>query len=271
MPGYLQIKQTRLYYEIIGQGEPLVLLHAGIADSRMWQPQISLLAGSYQIITLDFRGYGNTIYKSDPFWHYQDVYSLLKHLKLGSVNILGCSLGGRVAIELALQYPEIINRMILLSPGLRGFEYVDQKTLAWDERLERLITLDERDKVAEMLIDIWVVGLRRKRGDVNQSIRSFVKEMILDNYDAVVDRVEEAEPEFDVISRLSGIKSNTLVVIGEEDLPDMLTISQMITDNIPQAKRLILPAAAHMINLEKAGFLTKIVLDFLGTGIVNKS
>ena len=104
---------------------------------------------------------------------------------------------------------------------------------------------------------------KRKRGDVKPEIRSFVREMILDNYDAVIDRIEEAEPGFDVISRLGEISSQTLVIVGGKDLPDMLTISRIITDKIPRATRTVVPDTAHMINLEKSRCLNTEVAKFL--------
>jgi pimeloyl-ACP methyl ester carboxylesterase len=264
---YLVINGNRLYYETTGQGEPLILLHSGIADSRMWQPQIKQLAEHYQVITLDFRGYGKTVYQAGQFWYYEDVYSLAKHLQLVPVNIIGCSLGGRVAIELALQYPTVVKSLILLSPGLKGYEYTNRNTLSWDNKLEKLIALDKKDEVADLLVHIWVVGLRRKRRNVDRGVTAFVKEMILDNYDAVVDRVEEAELGFEVIPRLGEIKAHTLVIVGDEDLPDMLTISQIITTEISQAERIIVPNVAHKINLEMVDYTTNLILSFLGTSI----
>ena len=263
LSSYLQVDGAKLYYKVFGAGKPLILLHAGIADSRMWQSQIDFFSEYYQVITLDFRGYGKTVYQQGLFWHYKDVYSLINHLGLISVDLLGCSIGGLVAMELALQHPGVVGKLILVCPGLKGYEFTDKASLSKDVVLDELIASGKREKVAELLVDIWVVGLRRKKRDVKPEIRSFVREMILDNYDAVIDRIEEAELGFDVISRLGEISSQTLVIIGGKDLPDMLTISRIITDKIPQATRTLIPDTAHMINLEKSKCLNDEIRNFL--------
>jgi 3-oxoadipate enol-lactonase len=263
LSNYLQADGAKLYYEISGRGEPLVLLHAGIADHRMWQYQIDAFAKRYQVITLDFRDYGKSIHENGAFWHYKDVHSLIGHLGLNSANILGCSLGGMVTLELAIQHPEVVNKIVLLAPGLRGYKFTDELSLEKDKILDELLALDKKEEASELLVDIWVVGLGRKREDVQSEIKSFVKEMILDNYEAVVEGIAESKLGFDVIPRLNDIKTKTLVIVGEEDLPEVLKISEIITEKIPQAKRTIIPDVAHMINLEKGGHLVKEVLSFL--------
>ncbi len=153
--------------------------------------------------------------------------------------------------------------MILVAPGLNRYAYRDKETLEKDTMLEKLIANDRREDVADMLVDIWVVGLKRRRDIVSSGARALVRQMILDNYDSVVDKYPEAAPTFDSIIRLSEIRAPTLVVIGDSDLPDMLAISQLVTDKIPGSRRQVIHDAAHFPNLEHSALFNQIVVDFL--------
>jgi pimeloyl-ACP methyl ester carboxylesterase len=175
----------------------------------------------------------------------------------------GCSLGGRVAIEMAIAYPETVSRLILIAPGMTGYEYLDKETLAKDAILEGLIASGKREEVADMLVDIWVVGLKRDRETVNAAARALVRKMILDNYASVTDKYPETPSGFDMMSRLAEIRVPTLVMIGDSDVPDMQAISQLVTDRIHGAKRQSIPNAGHLPNLENSVLFNQSVIDFL--------
>jgi pimeloyl-ACP methyl ester carboxylesterase len=260
---FATIRNARLYYETVGTGRPLLLLHSGIADHRMWAEQYRGFSKHFQLVVPDFRGYGKSPPPIEPFRHYEDVYGLIRYLGFKSVTVVGCSLGGKAAIELAIAHPEAVDQLVLVAPGLAGYEYQDKETLAKDAILEGLIASGTREEVADMLVDIWVVGLKRERERVSSSARSLVRQMILDNYDSVVDKYPESRPEFEMISRLEEVRVPTLVIIGDSDLPDMLGISQLIADRIAGARRHVIRDAAHLPNLEHGVLFERTVMGFL--------
>lgn len=260
---FATIRNAKIYFEMSGTGKPLLLLHSGIADHRMWAEQCSEFSRHFQVIMPDFRGYGKSPTPKESFRHYEDIHGLIQHLGLTSVNIAGCSLGGKTAIEMAITYPEMVSRLILIAPGMFGYEYRDKETLAKDAILEGLIASGRREEVADMLVDIWVVGLKRDRGKVDSAIRALVREMILGNYASVTGKFPETPPGFDVMSRLVEIRVPTLVMIGASDLPDMQAISQLVTERIHGAKRQVIPNAAHFPNLENSILFNQSVINFL--------
>ena len=257
------IGNGKMHFEVAGTGKPLLLLHSGIADHRMWAGQCGEFSRHFRVIMPDFRGYGKSSAPEGPFRHYEDIHALIRHLGFTSVNIAGCSLGGKVAIEMAIAHPEMVDRLVLITPGMPGYEYRDKETLAKDAILERLIASGKREEVADMLVDIWVVGLNRQRETVNPSARALVREMVLDNYASVTDKYPETPPGFDTMSRLAEIRVPTLVMIGDGDLPDMQAIAQLVADRIRGAKRLSIPGAAHLPNLEDPLLFNRSVIDFL--------
>ena len=149
-----------MHFEMAGTGKPLLLLHSGVADHRMWAGQCGEFSRHFQVIMPDFRGYGKSPAPEEPFHHYEDIHALVRHLGFASVNIAGCSLGGKAALEMAIAYPRMVDRMVLIAPGMPDYEYRDEETLAKDAMLEGLISSGKREEVADMLVDIWVVGLK---------------------------------------------------------------------------------------------------------------
>jgi pimeloyl-ACP methyl ester carboxylesterase len=260
---FAAIQSGKIYFEVAGTGKPLLLLHSGIADHRMWAGQCREFSRHFQVIMSDFRGYGKSPAPDGPFRHCEDIHALIRHLGFTLVNIAGCSLGGKVAIEMAIAYPETIRRLVLIAPGMTGWEYRDEETLATDAVLEGLIASGKREEVADMLVDIWVVGLKRRREAVDLAARALVREIILDNYASVTDMYPEAPLGFNMMSHLAEIRVPTLVMIGDGDLPDMQAISQLIADRIHGAKRLLIPSAAHLPNLENPTLFNQSVIDFL--------
>jgi pimeloyl-ACP methyl ester carboxylesterase len=230
----------------------------------MWSGQCLEFSRHFQVIAPDFSGYGKSPAPQEPFRHREDMFGLIQHLGLKSLTVVGCSLGGRVAIEMAITNPGDVDRLILVAPGLAGYEYRDKETLAEDMKLEGLIAAGRHEAVADMLVDIWVVGLKRKKEMVNAGVAAFVRQMILDNYDSVIDKYPEASPGFDMISCLDKISVDTLVIVGDSDLPDMQAISKLVAGSISGARLSLMSDAGHLPNLEHDGVFNRTVADFLG-------
>lgn len=119
--GTAEINGARIHYEVAGEGEPLVLVHAGIADSRMWDDQIGAFAGGYRAIRYDMRGFGQTEMVEGPFSHHEDLRGLLDSLGVGRTHTVGCSMGGGVVLDFALEYPERVGNLILVGSAVGGF------------------------------------------------------------------------------------------------------------------------------------------------------
>jgi 3-oxoadipate enol-lactonase len=264
--GFAPINNTKLYFEMVGTGKPLLLLHSGITDHRMWAEQAEEFSRQFQVIMPDFRGYGRSDNPQEPFRHAQDMYDFVRYLGLKKVNIAGCSLGGKTAMEMAITHPEVVDHLILIAPGLAGYEYRDKETLAKDVILEEIINSGKKEEAVDMMLDVWLVGLSRGKSAVNPATRELVRTMIIDNYDSVTDKFPETELDFSVISKLGEIIAPTLVMVGDCDLPDMQAISKLVSREIKGAKRQIISNAAHLPNLEQNRLFNQSVIDFLTTG-----
>ena len=117
--GYADLGDGKLYYEIEGEGEPLVLCHAGFVDSRMWDGQWKAFTQHYRVLRFDMRGFGKSDPVNGPVSRRRDLYCMLRKLGIERANLLGCSMGGEMVIDFALEHPEKCCRW-LSSAALRA-------------------------------------------------------------------------------------------------------------------------------------------------------
>src|SRR4051812_41163112 len=130
--GMAAINGTQMYYEVAGSGHPLVLVHAGVADSRMWDDQFEVFAQHYKVIRFDQRGFGQTKPVDGEFRRYEDLYALLIFLGITETYLMGCSMGGGVCIDFVLEHPEIAKVLITVGSGPAGFEFNEPPPPIWD-------------------------------------------------------------------------------------------------------------------------------------------
>ena len=155
--GFAEVGGASLYYEVTGEGHALVLLHAGIADRRMWDGQFEEFARDYRVVRYDRRGFGLSEMVEGPFSHADDLRGLLDHLGIQSASFIGCSMGGAVAIDFVLNHPDRARALILVASAVGGFESDDPQPREWDE----LVAADEAgdlERVSELEVRIWVDG-----------------------------------------------------------------------------------------------------------------
>jgi pimeloyl-ACP methyl ester carboxylesterase len=242
----------------------VLLLHAGIADSRMWQPQVEVLrTAGYRVLTPDLRGFGQRVLEPAPFSYVRDVEALLD----GPAAVVGSSLGGRVALELAVLRPELVERLVLIAPGFPGWEWSDETRAGWAEE-EAAFERGDIEAAAEASLRLWVDGPRRAPEAVDSTIRSAVRAMVLRSYELQRHAWEAGAEEDEILDpplngRLGEIRCPTLVLVGDEDVADMRAIAAHVADAISGARVVNVPEAAHLPSLERADEINALLLEFL--------
>ena len=119
--GFAHVNGTSLYYEVAGTGQPLVLIHGFSLDTRMWNDQVEVFAEQYQVIRYDLRGFGQSALPTTvPYSHPDDLHALLAYLGIDQAFILGLSLGGAVAVDFAVTYPDATAALIATDAALIG-------------------------------------------------------------------------------------------------------------------------------------------------------
>lgn len=241
----------------------VLLLHAGIADSRMWEPQVAPLeAAGHRVLAPDLRGFGRRPAPTEPFSHARDVETLLD----GPTTVVGCSLGGRVALELTLLRPNVVEKLVLIAPGLTGWDWSETTRAGWAEE-EAAYERDDLEGAAEASVRMWVDGPRRTPEEVDASVRSLARNMVLRSYvleQQTIGGSADEEPALDppVQERLGEIACPTLVLVGDEDVDDLRAIAVHVAGAIPGARLVELAGAAHLPNLEQPDAVNRLLLEF---------
>ena len=250
----------KLYYEAKGSGSAVVLIHGGQLDRRMWDGQFDTLARAHRVIRYDVRGFG----RSPPgpgadFRSYEDLGALLDSLGVARASIVGLSLGGRIAVDFALAQPGRVERLVLLAPGVSGFPWSRGDT-AWSAAMERAVRA--RDTVA--VTDLWLRSSYMAPAMENPALAPRLRELSLANSGAFLRASMGRELEPPAFGRLRALRAPVLVVVGTRDDPDIRVIVDSLAAQAPRARKLVLPGAGHMLNMERPVEVTRAVIDFLG-------
>jgi 3-oxoadipate enol-lactonase len=254
-----------LYHEVNGAGPAIVLLHEGIADSRMWEPQWTSFATRYRLLRCDFSGFGCTPIERLPVTHAQDVVCLLDELDISSAGIVGASLGGRVALELAVARPDLVRALVLEDAGLPGVNW-SEVVRAYGAAEDAAVARGDLDAATEINLRMWVDGPRRAAADVDPHVRAAVAEMQRQALELQAPHWERFDEDLlvpDIAERLGEVQASTLVLVGEEDVQDMHALAERFATEIPRARLVTIPGAAHLPNLEQPAAFNRLVLEFL--------
>lgn len=249
-------------FEREGAGLPLVLLHAGIADLRMWEPQVRAFAARFDVIRPDSRGFGKSQLPPGPWSPVADLLALIEELRLKPVDLVGCSMGGQLAIDFALEHPARISKLVLVGSSIGGFKYrPEHAPLFAREAAAR--KAHDFDALIEARSDLLLDGPERPRGYVAEPLRKLFKEMNESAVRADFENSPRHEPDPPAIDRLHEISARTLVIVGDKDVPTVLEAADLLTDSIPNARMAVIQDAAHLPNLEHPEEFNRLVLEFL--------
>jgi 3-oxoadipate enol-lactonase len=253
-----------IYAEVAGGGPELVLVHEGICDSRMWDVQWEPWSRSFRLLRMDLRGFGRTPFEPGAFAHARDVIEVIEQHGFGPTALLGVSLGGRVALEVALARPELVSALVLVAPGMPGHKWSEGLRAQWAEE-EKAFEAGDLDGAVEASLRTWVDGPRRNPEDVDPVVRALVGEMQRRAYElqSAVDEDEEELFVEDVAQRLGDVRAPTLVIVGEEDQPDMHAIAKRLAAEIPGARLETIADTAHVPSMERPREFDELVLPFL--------
>ncbi len=247
-----------LAHDVIGSGPPVILLHSGVTDRRMWDPVVPQLSHQFTLIRPDFRGYGDSGLPPERYTDADDVAVLLDHLGVTDVAAVGSSFGGRVALELATRHPDRVRELVLLCPAYRG----EPTTAALDrfsEDEERLIAAGDLDGAVRLNLDTWLGPEATAASRV--SMEEMQRHALAVQYSA---EVERGAPVQTLVEVLPGqIRVPTVVVAGGHDLDVYQNTARTLAAAIPGAELVELSWAGHLPSLERPDAVVALLLDVL--------
>jgi pimeloyl-ACP methyl ester carboxylesterase len=244
-----------LSHDVAGDGPVLVLLHSGVCDRRMWDPQWSgLLDAGYRLVRCDFRGFGETPAPDRPYNGAEDVLTLLDALGIGRAALVASSSGGRVALEIAARRPDRISAVALLCSGLPGHE-PSAELRSFARREDALLEAGDIAGAVELNLGTWLGP------DADEATRESVRRMQRRAFEvqlAAAD-VEQVAVAYD----LPAITAPCLVVSGGHDLADFREIAARLPGLLADARHVELPWAGHLPGMERPSAVTDLLVGFL--------
>jgi len=263
--GFATLNHAHIYYEMAGEGQPFIMIHAGIADSRQWNNEFAYFSKRFRVVRYDLRGYGKSEPVEGEFSHLQDMAALLDYLNLDQPLILmGCSMGGGLAMDFAMAQPSRVKALIMVDAGPSGLE-LDVPSPAKFAEVEKAFDQGNYDLVAELETQIWFDGEGRTPGQVNQAMRQLVLEMDQNVLAQEVKQLGNRLPNAQIpaAGRLKELNLPVLAIVGEFDTPYMLAAAGYMLKNLPLARKVTIEDAAHLPNMDQPDEFQRIVTRFL--------
>jgi len=256
------VNGTHLYYERAGTGHPLVLIHGFTLNTQMWEDQFAVFAQHYQTIRYDMRGFGRSALPAEePFTAVDDLRALLDALGVSRTFVLGLSLGGSVAIDFALAYPDRTSALVLVDPALHGWQWSE----AFSQSMREL-EIVARTQGVEMARQRWLAYPfflpARERPELAERLAQIVASYTGWSW---LHASPERNTDLPEVRPLERISTPTLLVMGERDIEEFQAIANHISCSIPHLTKLVLPGVGHLANMEAPESFNKVVLRFLGS------
>ncbi|MFI5281668.1 MAG: alpha/beta fold hydrolase [Candidatus Dormibacterales bacterium] len=256
------IHGARIHYERSGQGLPVIFLHAGIADLRMWEPQVEAFAGHFDVILLDMRGFGESELPPVRWSPVADLMAFMDQLELKPAHLVGCSLGGSLAIDFALDHPERISKLVLVGSAIGGADFGKKYPELWAE-VKAADEANDLDAVNRAEMHLFLDRPRRPQGYVKQPLRDLFLDMNGRNFDSDFKSAPTDDLDPRAAGRLGEITAPTLVVVGDEDVPPVFDCVELLMESVRHARKVVIHDAAHLPNLEDPRAFNRLVLEFL--------
>lgn len=265
--GFAEVNGARLYYERAGSGVPFVMIHAGIADCRMWDKEFAAFSRSFQALRFDMRGYGRSLPVEGEFNIQDDLETLLAVLRIPSpIILMGCSMGGGLAIDYALSQPDDVAALILVGSDPAGLELEAEWPNDLFAQSEAAFEAGDIDRVAELDMRIWFDGAGRARSDVDALARHKAFEMaklVAKHERTGIGTHIRRTAERPAAERLPELSMPALVVVGTNDLAHLHLAADYLTDKLPAARKVLMPDAGHLPNMEYPDEFRALIEEFL--------
>ena len=232
-----------------GDGPPLVLLHPGIGDSRIWEPVLPTLTTSFRVIRYDARGFGRSPAPKVEFSLLADLITVFGYYGLGRAAIVGCSQGGGSALGLALEQPARLSALVLLCPGVPGYPWSEDPDDELDAEYERALGAGDVDALAGLMQPIWAGA--GPTPAVMEQLRSAARAEI-----ASGDLQQQDPPVFD---RLGEISVPTSLLVGDADYPPLIQANRQAAARIPGCELTVVPGMDHLPPLREPDLVLRTI------------
>lgn len=248
--GFAEINGAKIYYEVAGEGQPFLMVHAGIANNAMWDDQFDFFAQKYKVLRYDMRGFGQSPPVADDYQRHQDIRALLDFLGIDHAYLMGCSMGGGACMNFALEYPDRADALIMVGSAPGGFSYDEWSPSPLDEETEAAHEKGDLERANELEMRIFVDGKGRTPDQVNPALRQKVYDMNMIALRNEKMLGSDVPPPTSAAERIGELRLPVLIVIGDLDEEYITRAADFMAANIPGARKIVMPGTAHLPNME---------------------
>jgi pimeloyl-ACP methyl ester carboxylesterase len=267
--GTVPVEGGHIAYALTGKGHPLVFLHGGAMDMRMWEPQLAL-AADHTIVRFDARGHGSSSTPTGPFRQCDDVAAVLHGLGIGSAVLVGLSMGAATALDTALEHPAVVTAVVSCGAGASSMAPLDERMFSDPWSRGRLAALAAAQAASdarawtEVFLELGLVGPYREFSDVAPAVVALCREMITDTLAThVVHGGPLPTPVADAARRAVEIGVPVLGVVGAIDSPDHVRMVRELVDVVPHGRLAVIENSGHMPNLDRPELFNDTLRRFL--------
>lgn len=267
--GLAPVYHGSLYFEVAGTGQPILFIHAGVADCSMWEAQVNSFSQHYRVIRYDMRGFGKSRTETTEFSNRQDILDLFNHLGVEQACMIGISRGGQIAIDFTLEHPEYVSLLIPVAAGVSGYDYQPDNSENAKHEIEIFNHMDELwekkalEELADLEVHVWADGPSQPIGRASSQIRDYMRKIVRANYTRQDGQATPIPLAPLAANRLGEIHVPTLILVGEYDSLATLEVADKLEKEIPGASKAVFLGAAHMLPLEHPVKFNEVVLNFL--------
>lgn len=253
------------HIESDGEGQAILFIHAGVADSRMWADQMREFTSTNHVIAFDKRGFGKTPWHPGSFSDTDDSVAVLDQVGVESAVIVGCSMGAATAMNLALEFPDRVDGLVLVGGFPSG--WVPEEGFE-DNPLEEEAAAASKEgnfeRVVEIDLEMWLVGYGRSGDDIEPELKDLCADM-----DRIPVTTEAARSEHQtgfetkLNEHLEEIDVPTLVIVGAHDEALLKTAADYLAERLSDRPAVTIENAAHLPSLEQPEAFNTVLRDFL--------
>jgi 3-oxoadipate enol-lactonase len=255
--GSVPVEAGELYYERVGEGFPVVLLHGALWDRRIWDPQIAAFAARHDVIRYDQRGHGRSAPPSSRYAEVGDLAALLDGLGVSRCAVVGCSTGAQIAIDFALEHPDAVDAVVPVAPLVSGHAWEDRGIEVLASEIRAAVDAGDVRQAMEMELAVWAPLSTDPDAD------ALIRDVALDNVDVYRVDAALADPPPSAVERLGEIQAATLVVVGDHDVEEVHRMSDLLAERVPGAQKRVIAGADQPVNVRRPEKFNTLVLDFL--------
>lgn len=264
-PFEIEFDGAKIRGESAGVGIPVVFLHAGVTDRRMWANQMQALVNEgYHVISYDRRSFGETETDDVPFSHLVDLETVLDRLSIHAAVLVGASLGGEIALDFALEHPERTIGLVLMGTAVSGAiaEEMDDDVAQLEEAAEYAIERGTIGTANRIQAHQWLDGPYGESGRVEGEIRDLFLAMN-EIHLAHPELTQEEDAMISAYDNLHTLTAPTLLVVGELDCADIIALHEELSEEIENGFAVMIEDTAHLPSFERPDLFNPILLEFL--------